>query len=313
MGGPSWSRLRQPYGRPCRNETFSRRDTAAPESNYDPRVSSRRLGGVVLLLASAVVLLPSSASPSARVASSAAVSLRFDHGTLGGPVTPVNKGTAADVTASVVTAGTGTAVVARSRAGQGNAIDLPSRADAVADRLAVVRLEDTDLANGDALSPGTDDFTFGADFILDGGALPDPGNNVVQRGLFKSSDQFKIQVDRVNGQFRPECSLGETVDGTWSTVKATLARPVYAGRWYQVRCRRSGTSLVLSVFSFVDGTRTLWSEQTVTDVPLFDLTWPQTAPVAPMTVGGKLWPDGRFAPDDDQLNGRVDNVLLRVG
>lgn len=270
-----------------------------------------RLGGVVLLLVGTVVVL----SSPAQSATVTVVAFRFDAGTIGASVAPpANRGTATDLVTDVVRLNGGRLVVGASRTGVGRSLDFPARLDTEADRLAVLRVVDGDLTNGDALSPGTASFTFGADFRVDGGTRPDPGNNLLQRGLFGSTHQYKIQVDQINGTPRPECALGQMVDGAWVTVKATSPRAVAKATWYQVTCRRSGTTLVLSVFSFAaDGTRALYARQRVTGIPAFDLTWPTEDPVVPMTIGGKLSPDGAFEADDDQFNGLVDNVFLKIG
>lgn len=226
------------------------------------------------------------------------------------------EGTAStDLSSSIVTASAGQVALVPSVDGRGRAIDFPSRSATNAGRLAIQRIVDTDLSDGDALSPGTSDFTLSADFRLDGGTAPDPGNNLVQRGTWGSSHQLKLQVDLINGVPLPECMVGQSVEGRFVYVKASLPRPVTFGRWYRMTCRRVGSSLTLTVRSIAsDGRLASYAQQQIALARVFDLTWPPsvTRPV-PLTVGGKLWPSGQIDPDDDQFNGLVDNVRLTIG
>ncbi len=244
----------------------------------------------------------------------AVVDYRFNRGTLGQPiVVPANLGNDPDVVASIVTSNGGRAVTVRSRSGQGRAADFPTATDSAAGRRSVVSIIDTDTSNGDALSPGVRDFTLAADFKLDAGETQaDGGNNLVQRGLAGSSDQFKIQVDIVNGRAKPACALGQVRESGWQAVVAKSPRAVRTGQWYRVRCRRSAGALVLVVIAIAaDGTSTTFSRVRVAGIPELDVTWPPDSTV-PMTIGGKLRPNGRFHSQSDQFNGVVDNVSLRV-
>lgn len=273
-------------------------------------MSSRRVGGVVLLLASGLALL----APPAGSATNATVSFGFGGGTVGEPIpTPLNRGVATDVATSIVKAEGGQAVTVRSRPGQGYAVRFPKVADSAAGRLAIVTAVDQDLDDGDALSPGNRNFALIADFKLNDRSQDDGGNNLVQRGLARSSEQYKLQVDVVNGAAVPSCAVGQTVDDTWVTAVASSPRPVSTGKWYQVRCRRTTSTLVLTVHTWTaDGTLTTWSRRQLTGIPPFDLTWPATSPAVPLTIGGKLQPNGSFPRENDQFNGVVDNVTLRI-
>lgn len=279
---------------------------ADPRGFVTSNMRFRCAGGVAMLLIGGSVL---SGTPAESV-SSTVVALPYNTSVL-----QVEGAARADLSSSVVTASTGQAVLARSVDGQGRAIDFPSRYATNAGRLAIQRIVDTDLRNGDALSPGTSDFTLAADFRLDGGTAPDPGNNLVQRGTWGSSHQMKLQVDLINGVPRPECMLGQTISGRFVYARASLPRAIAFGRWYRMVCRRTGTTLTLAVHSIgADGRITLLARHRISTPTVFDLTWPpsSTAPV-PFTVGGKLWPNGQIDPDDDQFNGLVDNVRLTIG
>lgn len=242
------------------------------------------------------------------------VDYRFNRGTIGQPiVAPTNLGSDPDVVASIVTSSGGRAVTVRSRTGQGRAVDFPAATDSAAGRRSVLSILDTDTRDGDALSPGLRDFTLVADFNLDSGdTQADGGNNLVQRGLAGSSDQFKIQVDISGGRARPACALGQTRNGAWQVVVAKSTRTIRPGQWYRVRCRRTADALVLVVITIADdGAFTTFSRVRVTGTADFDLAWPPDSTV-PMTIGGKLRPNGRFHSQSDQFNGVVDNVSLRI-
>lgn len=265
--------------------------------------------------ADAALAASSALAASATVATAVApvARFRFGGGTLGQPIpAPANKGDDPDVVASVVTQNRGRALAVLSRPGQGNAVDFPSFAAVANDRLAAVRVTDTDLADGDALAPGLATFTLIGDFRLDPGGPADDGNNLVQRGLHGSSHQYKVQVDVVRGRARPSCAVGQAVDGVWESSTVVASRVVARETWYQVRCRRTEHALVLIVHAVgADGSLSVWSRDQLTGVPTYDLTW-AGSPEVPMTIGGKLWPTGEFDPDDDQFSGVVDNVALRL-
>ena len=265
----------------------------------------------MLLLASGLTLL----GPSAQSATAPVVQFRFGGTAIGDPFTaPANQGADPDVVASVVTSGDGQALTVRSRPGQGNAIDFPGVDDSTSGDRAVVKVVDKDLTDGDALSPGTGNFTLTADFKLDADSQADGGNNLMQRGLAKSSDQFKIQVDVINNRLWPACAVGQKVDGIWETAAVTSSRAVLPDAWYQVRCRRTAHALALTIYSIAaDGTLSVWASSQQSGIPTFDLTWPLAASAAPMSVGGKLRPTGVIESPSDQFNGVVDNVLLRLG
>jgi hypothetical protein len=75
-----------------------------------------------------------------------------------------------------------------------------------------------------------------------------------------------------------------------------------------VRCRREGSTLKIVV--------TLSNGDEVTDpaynIPVVDLTWPVKAPIVPMSIGGKLHPDGTIVSESDQFNGLIDNAVLKI-
>lgn len=269
----------------------------------------RRSSAAVLLLVGSLVLAATPTDAAGRVAAQ----LRFDRGTVGEPVV-ASVGGDRDLRARVVTSNGGRAMTVRSRAGHGKAVDFPSVSDSAAGRRAVIRVLDTDTSDGDALSPRRRNFVLRADFKLDAGdSQADGGNNLVQRGLAMSSDQYKIQVDLVGGRARPACSIGQTIRGVWRSAVVTVRRSVRPREWYQVRCRRTAHALTLTVAKVDrDGSLRTVARRRVSGIRTFDLRWPASSRV-PLTVGGKLRPDGGFASSSDQFNGVVDNVMLRLG
>jgi hypothetical protein len=202
----------------------------------------------------------------------------------------------AHATARVVAEGGATVEVVASADGAGWALQFPGR-DAAGGAVAVSVVAP---GTGDALSPGTRDFSLGADVRVDPGVDTD-GDNVVQRGLSDDVGQYKIELDR--GRFA--C----TVKGTQGRVRAQLAdeRPV-PGVWYRMTCDRVGDRIDLEVRRLDDDT-----------VATASATGPigavRTAePGTPLSIGGKLTPSGAVATwQPDQLNGAVGDVWVRIG
>lgn len=95
--------------------------------------------------------------------------ITFDVGVIGQPIPASipSAGAEPDIEASMVLKNGGQALVASGRVGNGRAIDLPTHDGASTGPRAVVKVIDNDVTDGDALSPGTATFTFGADFNLD--------------------------------------------------------------------------------------------------------------------------------------------------
>lgn len=137
---------------------------------------------------------------------------------------------------------------------------------------------------------------------------------MIQRGLYGSGDQYKIQVDITPTGPKPSCGL-QTVSAT-ETLNAAVTSSVIVetGRWYRVRCTRQDTTLKIVVTPYnADGTPQTAVTTTKSNIPVLDLTWPVTAPVVPMSIGGKLHPNSTIASESDQFNGLIDNAILRIG
>lgn len=270
-------------------------------------------GTLVTMLAS-----PGSADIDAESAVVDVVRIPFDVGVRGQPMPAdiPNLGDP-DVVATKVVKNGGEIVVASGRPGNGRAADLPPFDGAEAGPRAVVQVVDTDLADGDGLSPGLKRFTFGADFRLDEvstGSTYDDGNNLIQRGLAGSSDQYKIQVDSTALGFRPSCALAQVTETETRSAFVTSTVVVESDTWYRVRCTRTRTVLTIVVTPYAaDGSAETPVSTPEPGIPRINLTWPTTVPVVPMSIGGKLNPTGVIATQSDQFNGVVDNAVLTIG
>jgi laminin G domain protein len=163
--------------------------------------------------------------------------------------------------------------------------------------MLLLRSQDTD----DFLSPGSADFAFGADVLLDEeseDAPTDNGNNVVQRGLYVDTAQYKLQVDHGAFSCRVAGSEGEAVVSASGVVEP--------GEWYRVSCERRDGGLLLTWERLADSeTGTETSPATIGDV-----TFPEGTP---FVVGGKLDARGEVTVDaTDQFNGVIDNVWFTL-
>ncbi|MBU2073227.1 MAG: hypothetical protein KJ938_02205 [Actinobacteria bacterium] len=227
--------------------------------------------------------------------------LRFDdwpgpHGSI--MATTASTGTA-QVDVAVVTAAGGR--VRRGPGLTGDSARLPGLA-AAAPRSAglVVRVP---RGEADPLSPGDAAFTVGADFRLDktsDGLSTDDGDNLVQRGLYADSAQYKLQVDHGVGSCR--------VAGEEGALVARLDEAVDRRRWYRLTCTRNPAGLTLSLRP-LEGRRAETSVATA-DGATGAVSFPRRTP---LTVGTKVGDDGEITVSStDQLNGWIDNVVVAV-
>jgi hypothetical protein len=140
------------------------------------------------------------------------------------------------------------------------------------------------------LNPGTRDLAYGADVLLAPGQTS-KGQNVVQKGYSKTGSQYKLQVDGLAGQ--PSCVL---VDERRSGIRLVRSTVTAAdGRWHAVRCERAGARFDIYVDGVLRGrTRVPAGLSVANDEPL--------------SIGGK----GAYR-DNDQFNGVLDNVWVRIG
>jgi hypothetical protein len=205
-----------------------------------------------------------------------------------------NQGTAP---VKVVVARRGTAdVVAAAGPEGGRAVRFPSYTGADTAPAAVLVATSRD---GSALSPGGEDFEFGAEFTLDGRSLgsdADNGDNLLQRGTFGDPGQFKLQLDKGV----PSCRLA----GDSGAVFVKAGRAVERGEWYSVTCARIGSKVRLTVKE-VGGTAATWSASG--SIGTIRLS------TQPLSVGGKVSSKGVPVASADQFSGAVDDVFLRIG
>jgi hypothetical protein len=170
---------------------------------------------------------------------------------------------------------------------------------------AVIQI--VDRRGADDLDPGLQPFRFGADFNLDtlsedaepGGR--DNGDNLIQRGFFDQSAQYKIQLDHRIAMCRVKGSLGAV----------EVSSPVHPvpGTWYRVQCSRRDNQLTIVVTRWDDGMPTSLRQSAIGPIGV-------VSPVSrtiPVSVGGKLARRGVINEASDQFNGRIDNVFIRIG
>lgn len=256
--------------------------------------------------AALLTLVPATTAAGATVD---AVVLGFDEAVVGEPMpAPTNAGSTAASTRTLITGG-GTVLGGASLPGSGTAADFPAFARSGSRAIVAVQ---TLAGAADGMNPGTQRLEFGADVLLDAGTTAvagstDDGNNIVQRGLYNDSAQFKLEVDGT----QPRCR----VKGGGSSVDFGAATTITPGRWYRLRCLRPGGSntVTLSVTPIAaDGTLgTPVARSRTASGSIGSLGFARDVP---LTVGGKLNRSLSLAsPSSDQFNGLVDNIVLRLG
>lgn len=268
-------------------------------------VAAACAAGPLLLVPPGITPGAAAATSVTSVAATAAgreVVLDLDAGAAGGEGTPVPTAGTVATAAEIRTHASGVATAVRHR-GAGSALRLPAF-DAVARPatvpVAVLVVRPTRTRG---LDPGSLDFVFGASVRIDRtstGTTVDNGDNVVQRGLYGSPAQMKLQVDdRV-----PACR----VKGADGAVQVTADSRLRAGRWFDLSCRRVGDTVTLVRRGVgVDGTvvRQRWTRRGPTG------SLSALGRDVPLTVGGKT--DATGAPltaGADPLNGSVDDIYL---
>lgn len=260
-----------------------------------------RWTAVVTAAAAGIAL---SASP-ASGAPGDVVSLEFDDLVPASlPVTATPSTGTATLTTSVVSREGGEVLAVQGR--HGAALRLPAYSPSAAQPRAVLRLTDATapVTGVDTLSPGSADFAFGATAKLDAdsqGTDTDNGNNLLQRGLGGDVAQYKLDLDRRY----PHC----VVKGDLGRVSVRIREAVSPDDWYSLLCRRSGSTVTLTVdHHHADGTTT---RSVAAETGLIgDVT--MSSPAVSLTVGGKINGNDVIVASSDQFNGLVDDVLLRI-
>jgi hypothetical protein len=147
---------------------------------------------------------------------------------------------------------------------------------------------------------------WGADFQLDAVSTdpsgPDNGDNLIQRGLWGQSAEYKAEVDLR----RASCA----VHGTEGTLLVRAKMSADSGTWYRMRCIRGSDSLTVTVRELgADG----WgptSEAQVTG-PVGAVDYPASMPIS---IGGKIAPNGALIKSaTDQFNGWIANPVIQIG
>ncbi|GAA0536146.1 hypothetical protein GCM10010172_16890 [Paractinoplanes ferrugineus] len=170
--------------------------------------------------------------------------------------------------------------------GQGAALAFPARCAA---RVAICPHVALQAPSSADLNPGTRDISYGADVLLAAGQTS-KGQNIVQKGYSATSSQWKLQVDGAAG--RPSCAL---VDDKKPAIRlVTSSVSVADGRWHAIVCRRTGTTLAVTVDGVERGSVVVPAQLTVTNN-------------LPLSIGGK----GAYV-DNDQFNGALDNVWVQI-
>jgi hypothetical protein len=259
----------------------------------------------------ALLIVPPALAGSANLAGRE-VELAFSEGHAVGFVFPsgtvlTNTGTTGSgVRATAMYANNGVLKVAKGRGAGNLAIVAPAHITSATatPKSAVIKLVNTGAT--DLLDPGTADFSFGADFVLNTrsatASSKDNGDNLIQRGLASSATQWKIQID--GG--RPSCVLREKATGV--QLIARTPTQVVRGSWYRAVCTRTtvGTTTTVSLTVSRLGTTEVLQAQKIG--PVIDLS---IATSVPMSVGGKITDAGALVlSQTDQFNGRIDNAFL---
>lgn len=206
---------------------------------------------------------------------------------------------------AVVTAGGGGLVTQPGReGGLDRAVRFPAFAPEIGGPRALIRVAAAGAS--DDLDPGTSDFAFGADVRLDAtsqsAGSADDGNNVVQRGLYADSTQYKLEIDGGLVTCRVKGSTGD--------VQVTSTSPLAPGHWYRLRCSRTADRVTVTVNGWTShGMTTVRSSE---DGRTGDLT--PASRNLPLSIGGKLSADhASIEQQSDQFNGLIDNVILVIG
>ena len=145
-------------------------------------------------------------------------------------------------------------------------------------------------SNSPSLNPGNRNIAFGADVLLPPGQTS-KGQNILQKGYSRTSSQYKLQIDGAAG--RPSCVLVDVRQPGIRIARSSVS--IATGRWHTVRCQRARTQLDIYVDGVLRGRTTIPAGLTV-------------ANNRPLSIGAK----GAYH-DNDQFNGSLDNVWVRIG
>lgn len=221
-----------------------------------------------------------SGAPAAFAAGGGAVLYRFESFARDGAVTD-HRG--ADNNA-VVAATAGGAIRPAPR-GTGHAAVFPDPCQPTGQRCPRAILESP---HRPALNPGTGPIRYGATLRLPA-SHTGAGENVIQKGSYRSGSQWKLQVDGTAGA--PSCVLV----GNGRAYRARSSARVADGRWHRVECRRAGATLTVLLDGVATGRTAIPGTLNVSNP-------------APLRVGGN-----GAGQHNDQFFGSLDDVFVIVG
>lgn len=142
------------------------------------------------------------------------------------------------------------------------------------------------------LNPGTRPFEWGAEIRLRSTETAD-GQNIIQKGTYGAAGgQWKLQVDKASA--KPSCIVSGPRNGTYHRVVVRSPTTIADNAWHKVTCRRTNTSVSLSIDGTVRATVTMTAVTVATS--------------AAITIGGK----SVTSYDNDQFQGRLDNVFMQL-
>lgn len=262
-------------------------------------------GTIALATAAATSVCGAPAGSAAPAAPDRVLRLMFNDAQLTGKTPHFTNAGSASLAVSLATRGGGSMRAAKGRLSpaRNTAIRTPAFDPSVDGARAVVKV--VDRVGVDQLDPGTRAFTFGADFTRNArserAGSSDNGDNLMQRGLFGSRSQFKIQLDHR----RVSCRI----KGASGAVEVVSPVAITAGRWYRARCTRSGAHVTLAVSRWTESGRSITTSKSVSG-STGSLT--PTSKATPLSIGGKLGAGGGILDASDQFNGRIDNAIMKI-
>lgn len=222
-----------------------------------------------------------------------------------------NQGTQSGITSTVVYSDGGVLTNAPGFVPTARAIRTPAFSTGTPTPFAVVKVTNTGAT--DLLNPGVKAFKWGADYKLDtvsSGLGTDNGDNLIQRGLFNSGSQYKLQID--GG--KPSCTIrGTAVGGNAASLEVLAPNPVPRGEWRTVLCQRLVTGNTNKLKITIINRATGAQETKFSAVANNPIDLGNTAKTVPLSVGGKLNATGTpVRSATDQFNGLIDNPRLDI-
>ncbi len=186
-----------------------------------------------------MLLLPATVGPVEAAVKGDELRLRFNGGqqALGDPMWRFRNEGAASLRATTVRADGGRIVRARAVGSPG--ARFPGVSTARPSPRALIQVENA--GKRDHLEPRTSRFRFGADVRLNAvsSSPSDTGDNVIQRGLWESRAQYKLQVDKR----LPTCVVTGKVGSRERRVVVSAGRQIQREQWHRVACSREGRLL----------------------------------------------------------------------